>query len=85
MFKMDVSLMLLQPRVHGMACLPNVDHATLAGDSVYTWYPYSYLVFDRPKETKYFSGRQAYSFYVVPGQYPADTVEYSTDIGQEGD
>jgi hypothetical protein len=30
MFKPDVSLMLLQPRVHGTACLPNVDHAALA-------------------------------------------------------
>jgi hypothetical protein len=39
MFKTDVSLMLLQPRVHGTACLPNVDHAALAGDSVYTRCP----------------------------------------------
>jgi hypothetical protein len=36
MFETYVPLMLLQPGVYGMACLPNVDLATLTGDSVYT-------------------------------------------------
>jgi hypothetical protein len=31
MFKTDVLLMLLQPHVHGTACLPNVDLAALSG------------------------------------------------------
>jgi hypothetical protein len=39
MFKTDVPLMLQQPRIHGTACLPNVDLAALTGDSVYTWCP----------------------------------------------
>jgi hypothetical protein len=39
MFKTDVSLMLLQPRVHGTASLPNVDLVALIGDSVYTRCP----------------------------------------------
>jgi hypothetical protein len=39
MFKTDVPLMVLQPRVHGTTCLPNVDLAALTGDSVYTQCP----------------------------------------------
>jgi hypothetical protein len=34
MFKMDVLVIFLQPRIHGTACLPNVDLATPTGDSV---------------------------------------------------
>jgi hypothetical protein len=60
MFKTDVSLMLLQPRVHGTAFLPNVDLAALTGDSVYTWCPKSQVIFERPEETRYFLGRQAH-------------------------
>jgi hypothetical protein len=43
MFKMYVPLMLLQPGVHGTACLPNVDLAALTSDSLplslflYSW------------------------------------------------
>jgi hypothetical protein len=39
MFQMDVPLMLLQPAVHRMACLPNVELVALTWDSVYTWCP----------------------------------------------
>jgi hypothetical protein len=39
MFKTYVPLMLLQPGVHGTACLPNVDLAALTRDSVYTRCP----------------------------------------------
>jgi hypothetical protein len=34
MFKTDVPLVLLQPRVHGTACLPNADLAALTGNYV---------------------------------------------------
>jgi hypothetical protein len=34
LFKKDVPLMLLQPRVHVADCLPNVDLAALTGNSV---------------------------------------------------
>jgi hypothetical protein len=60
LFKTDVSLMLLQPCVHGTVCLPNVVLATLTRDSVYTWYPKSQVIFDWPKETRYFLARQAH-------------------------
>jgi hypothetical protein len=60
MLKTDVALMLLQPCVHGMACLPNVDLATHRGDSVYARCPSSQVIFDQPEETKYFPGRQAH-------------------------
>jgi hypothetical protein len=60
MFKMDVPLMLLQPLVHGMASLPNVHLAALTEDSVYTQCPKFQVIFDRPKETRYFLGRQAH-------------------------
>jgi hypothetical protein len=39
MFKTYVPLMLLQPGVNRMACLPNVDLAALTRDSVYTQCP----------------------------------------------
>jgi hypothetical protein len=58
MFNTDVPLMLLQPRVHGRASLPNVDLAALTGYSVYTRLPKSHVIFDRPEETRYFLGRQ---------------------------
>jgi hypothetical protein len=44
---MDVPLMmLLQSCVHGTACLPNVDLATLTGDAVYSRCPKSQIIFD---------------------------------------
>jgi hypothetical protein len=56
---MDVPLMLLQPGVHGMASLSNVDLA-LTRDSVYTCCAKSQVIFYRPKEKRYFLGRQAH-------------------------
>jgi hypothetical protein len=85
LFKTDVLLMLLQPRVHRTACPPNVDLAALIGDSLYTQCPKSQIIFDRLEETRYFLGRQAHWFDVMPGQHSADSIEYSPDIGQEGD
>jgi hypothetical protein len=35
--------------------------------------------------TRYFLGRQAHGFDVVPGQHTTHLVEYSPNIGQEGD
>jgi hypothetical protein len=77
--------MLLQPRVHGTACLPNVDLAALTGESVYTRCPKSHVIFALPEETWYFLGRQAHWFDVVPVQHSADLVVYSPYIGLEGD
>jgi hypothetical protein len=85
MFKTDVPLMLFQPCVHGKACLPNVDLVTLTGDSVYTWCLKFLVIFDRPEETRYFLGRQALRFDVMPRQHSTDSVEYGPVIGQEGD
>jgi hypothetical protein len=60
MFKTDMRLMLLQPRDHGTACLPNIDLAALTGDFLYTRCSKSQAIFDRPEETRYFLGRQAH-------------------------
>jgi hypothetical protein len=59
-FKTNVPLMLVQPGFHGTACLPIVDLASLAGESVYTRCPKSQVIFDRPEKTGYFLGRQAH-------------------------
>jgi hypothetical protein len=59
LFKTEVPLMLLQPAVHGTACLPNVDLAALTGDSVYTLCPNSQIIYDRPEETRVFLRRKA--------------------------
>jgi hypothetical protein len=67
---MDVLLMFLQPRVHGTACLPNVDIDALTGDSVYTRCP----------KSRSFLGRQAHRFDVVPGQHCAGAVEYRLSV-----
>jgi hypothetical protein len=60
LFKTDGPLMLLQPRVHGTACLPNVDLAAHTGDPVYTRCPKSQVIIDRPEETRYFLWWQAH-------------------------
>jgi hypothetical protein len=39
MFQLDEPLILLQPDLHGTACLPNVNPAALTRDSVNTWCP----------------------------------------------
>jgi hypothetical protein len=75
----------LQPGVNRMAPLPNVDLATLTGDDVYSWCPQCHVVLNRPKETTYIPGRQAYKLDVVPRQHPANAIEYRPDIGQEND
>jgi hypothetical protein len=84
LFKTDVPLMLLQPRFHGTACLPNVDLAALTGDSVYIGVLSPRLsLTGRRKLDIFLGGRPTDVMFCRDST--ADSVEYSPYIGQEGD
>jgi hypothetical protein len=84
LFKTDVLLMFLQPRVHGTACLPNVDLAALTRDSVYTGVLSPKLSLTGQRKPDTFLGGGPTDLMLCRDS-TADSVEHSPNIGQGGD
>jgi hypothetical protein len=70
--------------LNGTAGVPDLDFTTLAGNGVNTWSREFQVVLGTPKEGGCLRQGQAHRLEVVPGQEPADAVEYRAGVGQKG-
>jgi hypothetical protein len=75
-FCLDVPVVLLQPGVNLQASLSNVDLTTFTGDAVYSHCLQSLGNLDSLKVTRNDPLRVVNQLDVVPGQHPANAVEY---------
>jgi hypothetical protein len=77
---MDVALVPLDPGLDGTAGLPDVDLTAPSGRAVHTRSVESNVVVHRPKEAVDLLRGKAHRID-VPGQQPANPVEYRADVG----
>jgi hypothetical protein len=75
----------LDPGLDGTASLPEVELTVPSGRAVHTRGLESNVVVHRPKEAVHLLPGWVHRIDVVPGQQPANPVEYRADVGQKGE